>query len=87
MADIISIRNKAEAGDGGSQRRLGYLYQSGRPGLPINLEEAYFWYRLAARSGYAGAEKSCLEVAASLSTEQINRADSRVKGWFPSKLA
>jgi TPR repeat protein len=74
----------ADQGHGLAQRDLGFLYEAGW-GVEQNLEEAYFWYSLAALhdSGRAALRRDAL--ATGLSPEQRDSADRRLRLWRPRK--
>ena len=52
---IEVVRRKAEAGSARHQTTLGYCYESGRMGLPVDVKQAGHWYTRAARLGYGRA--------------------------------
>ena len=74
----------ADQGHGLAQRDLGLLYEAGW-GVEQSLEEAYFWYSLAALhdSGRAALRRDAL--ATGLSPEQRDSADRRLRSWRPWK--
>lgn len=57
--DIISgyqqLNNLALSGDPIAQYNLGFLYYTGN-GIPVNEEQAFFWFNLSARAGHAPAQ-------------------------------
>lgn len=72
-----------EAADYGmidSQFNLGVLHERGF-GLPRSMEDAYFWYALAARHKDAKAEHKRDEVGRKLSSAERLIADRRVAVW------
>ena len=74
----------ADQGHGLAQRDLGLLYEAGW-GVEQSVEEAYFWYSLAALhdSGRAALRRDAL--ATGLSPEQRDSADRRLRSWRPRK--
>ena len=74
----------AGQGHGLAQRDLGFLYEAGW-GVEQNLEEAYFWYSLAALhdNGRAALRRDAL--ATGLSPEQRDSAERRLRSWRPRK--
>lgn len=74
----------ADQGHGLAQRDLGFLYEAGW-GVEQSLQEAYFWYSLAALhdSGRAAVRRDSL--ATGLSLEQRDSAERRVRSWRPLK--
>ena len=74
----------AEQGHGLAQRDLGLLYEAGW-GVEQSLQEAYFWYSLAALhdSGRAALRRDAL--ATGLSQEQRDTAERRLRLWRPRK--
>lgn len=76
----------AEQGHGLAQRDLGLLYEAGW-GVDQSLQEAYFWYSLAALhdSGRAALRRDAL--ATGLSQEQRDNAERRLRSWRPRREA
>lgn len=74
----------ADQGHGLAQRDLGLLYEAGW-GVEQSLQEAYFWYSLAALhdSGRAALRRDAL--ATGLSQEQRETAERRLRLWRPRK--
>lgn len=74
----------ADQGHGLAQRDLGLLYEAGW-GVEQSLQEAYFWYSLAALhdSGRAALRRDAL--ATGLSQEQRDTAERRLRLWRPRK--
>ena len=74
----------ADQGHGLAQRDLGLLYDAGW-GVEQSLQEAYFWYSLAALhdSGRAALRRDAL--ATGLSQEQLDTAERRLRLWRPRK--
>ncbi|MEM9234282.1 MAG: tetratricopeptide repeat protein, partial [Pseudomonadota bacterium] len=68
-----------------SMYNLGYLYDPSTVGyLPAerqSAEEAYFWYSIAAREGDPVAPGDAAAVAATLSAQQVETIDARVRAW------
>ncbi len=83
-AALVWLRRAADQGHPLAQRDLGLLYEAGL-GVERDLQEAYFWYSLAAihDSGRAGARRD--ELASGLTPEQLNEAHERVRSWGPRK--
>ena len=74
----------ADQGHGLAQRDLGLLYEAGW-GVEQSVEEAYFWYSLAALhdSGRASLRRDAL--ATGLSPEQRDSVERRLRSWRPRK--
>jgi TPR repeat protein len=74
----------ADQGHGLAQRDLGLLYEAGW-GVEQSLQEAYFWYSLAALhdSGRAALRRDAL--ATGMSQEQRDTAERRLRSWRPRK--
>ncbi|MCS6283929.1 MAG: sel1 repeat family protein [Nitrospira sp.] len=74
----------ADQGHGLAQRDLGLLYEAGW-GVEQSVEEAYFWYSLAALhdSGRASLRRDAL--ATGLSREQRDSVERRLRSWQPRK--
>ncbi len=78
------FRRAAEQGHSLAQRDIGLLYEAGW-GVKQDLQEAYFWYSLAAvhDSGRAAARRD--EIATGLSRGQLEAAEQRLQSWRPRK--
>jgi TPR repeat protein len=59
---IAKIKEKAIAGDAGSENALGEWYQSGRNGFPKNLELVAAWYLKSAEQGVNQAQRAIGEM-------------------------
>ncbi len=83
-AAVIWLRRAGDQGHPLAQRDLGLLYEAGW-GVERNLEEAYFWYSLAALhdSGRAAVRRD--EIATGLNREQLDAAQRRLHTWRPSR--
>jgi localization factor PodJL len=75
----------AERGFVDSQFNLAVLYESGR-GVQRNLQEAYLWFALAARSGDPAAARHLEQVAAQLDPLEVAAADEKLAAWRPVAL-
>jgi localization factor PodJL len=75
----------AERGFVDSQFNLAVLYESGR-GVARNLEEAYLWFALAARSGDLAAARHLEQVAAQLHPTEVAAAEAKLAVWRPVAL-
>lgn len=75
----------ADQGHGLAQRDLGFLCEAGW-GVEQSLQEAYFWYSLAALhdSGRAAVRRDAL--ATGLSREQVHAIDRRLQSWQPHRV-
>jgi len=85
MSDVESTRLLAEQDDPYSQLYLAYMYEHGK-GLPVDMEQAYHWYRRAADHGMPAGQHSLGlmyaegvivpqdDMAAKLNAEQLDRA-------------
>jgi localization factor PodJL len=76
------FRKAAERGVKDSQYNLGVLYERG-DGVPLNPSEAYKWLRIAGNSGDKVAAREADDLAAQLTDEQRQRAESEVTGFTP----
>lgn len=74
----------ADQGHGLAQRDVGLLYEAGW-GVEQSLQEAYFWYSLAALhdSGRAALRRDAL--ATGLSQEQHQTVERRLRSWQPHR--
>jgi TPR repeat protein len=68
-----SLRAKAEKGDANAQLELGFMYYRGE-GVPKDYVEAYEWFTVAARGGFAEAEENQRTLAVEMSGTQIVEA-------------
>ena len=57
MSNVESTRLLAEQDDPYSQLYLAYMYEHGK-GLPVDMEQAYSWYRKAADHGMPAGQHS-----------------------------
>ena len=76
------FRKAAERGVKDSQYNLGVLYERG-DGVPLNPSEAYKWLRIAGNGGDKIAAREADDLAAQLTDEQRQRAESAVTGFTP----
>lgn len=72
----------AERGLADSQFNLGILYESGR-GVAKDLQEAYKWLELAARSGDPLAARRLEQVRAQLQPGELEAAEQKLAVWRP----
>lgn len=84
MADAVFA--KAAQGDAAAQAQLGDIYSSGKT-VTKDTGEAYFWYSLASAAGNADATAKADTLAASLSAEQKDSQQARLKSWKPVEKA
>ena len=75
----------AEHGVVDSQFNLGVLYQGGS-GVPQDLEESWFWFKVAAAQGDKIAAQRAKAVALDLSPEQLALAKGRFKAFSPKPI-
>jgi uncharacterized protein len=79
----------AEHGDIGAASQLASLYERGL-GLDQDLEEAYFWYRVALGDVHDPSRRSDEEalhrVATQLSKDQIAAAEKAAREWHPEEV-
>jgi uncharacterized protein len=79
----------AEHGDIGAASQLTSLYERGL-GLDQDLEEAYFWYRVALGDVHDPSrrsdEKALHRVATQLSKDQIAAAEKAAREWHPEEV-
>jgi TPR repeat protein len=64
-----------------AQTESGTMYRAGL-GVPVDLEEALFRYRIASRLGNAKAERLLDELLPEVSPETASAADARVERWL-----
>lgn len=76
-------RRAAERGNPVAQMNLGDLASRGE-GMKRDALEAYVWLSLAAGQGKQWARERRDQVAATLSADEIARADTRVRDFKPS---
>lgn len=72
------LKEAAANGHGLAQNNLGARYLAG-DGVEKNPEEAYFWFSIAAENGDRKAGKNRDTVAASLTPEQLQSVNHRLK--------
>jgi TPR repeat protein len=70
----------AEEGEPRAQFELGKRYRDGR-GVPVDSVSAYTWLRLAEIHGLEDAGAARTKVAASMSADEIDRAEGLVRAW------
>ena len=73
----------AERGLSDSQFNLAVLHENGR-GVPKDLQEAYKWFTLAARSGDPVAARRLEQVKARMEPAEIEAAERKLAAWRPS---
>ncbi|MEO5348533.1 MAG: sel1 repeat family protein [Magnetococcus sp. YQC-3] len=56
--DVATVRHSAEMGNAMAQYYMGALHSTGENGMPLDMEEAAFWYRKAAEQGLAMAQNN-----------------------------
>jgi len=84
-AEAVSwFRRAADQGHGLAQRDLGFLYEQGRS-IRQDLQEAYFWYSLAGLRDSGRASLRRLQLEQTLSPEQRQAVQARVKDWRPKR--
>lgn len=72
-----------QRGDGEALRNLGFHYAKGW-GVIRDLTKAYMWFTLAGMRGNQDALENRDTIAATLSAEQIARAESMAENWLKS---
>jgi localization factor PodJL len=80
------FRKAAERGLTDSQFNLGILYENGR-GVPRDLQEAYKWYALAARSGDPVAARRLDQIKARMDQAGVDAAELKLAAWQPVPAA
>ena len=70
----------ADRGLADSQFNLAVLYENGR-GVTKDLQEAYKWFALAARSGDPAAARRLEQVKARLEPSELRAAEQKVAEW------
>lgn len=75
------FREAARRGHVQAQYNLGLLLHEGK-GVERNPQEAYFWVKVAALQGDEYAQQNLAPLAAGLSGEQKQEADSRAAEWM-----
>jgi TPR repeat protein len=78
---VIWYRKAAAQGDDYAQRNLANFYRHGLGGLPQSNVTAYAWMNLAAASGNSDAPKERDEIAAQLSTADLQKAQALSRAW------
>ncbi len=73
--DLSTLRSKAEAGDPKAQNNLGLLYEN-RLLDPQDISKAAYWFRLAAKQGYAEAQINLGVLY------NVNRDVAKAAYWF-----
>lgn len=79
-AALAWFRQAAEFGVADSQYNLGLLYQQGR-GIAADPQAALFWFLVAARNHDVDAVDRAVEVAASLSPEEVADVRERARAF------
>ncbi len=86
--EVAKIRYDALAGDPERSFFLGDAYRTGSEieiGLPIDLEDAAFWYKLAEYLGYGDVVSENLEmVLDNIALKDLNNASKRFEAWKAS---
>jgi len=72
----------ANKGNVVSQYCLGIMYEEGKS-VPLDIELAYMWFKLASSNGHADAVKKTQELENKMSPLQIERAQRLEKFWKP----
>ena len=72
---LSTLRAKAEAGDPKAQNNLGLRYENAQ-GVPIDVVKAAYWFRLAAKQGYAEAQINLGVLY------NVNRDVAKAAYWF-----
>lgn len=84
--DLVSaarwFRASAEQGYAKAQRHLGTCYARGH-GVRVDKTAAIMWLTLAAEQGLVTAEMRLNEVLKSVSAEERNEGERRVRAWHP----
>ena len=75
----------AELGVKDSQYNLGILAAKGL-GMPVNLEESYKWFALAAKAGDKDAAEKRDQIGAALTPQKLARAKDTVELWKAKPL-
>lgn len=80
------FRRAAEQGDAAAQVDLAAAYQAGS-GVPRDLSEGYFWYKVASAGKVKGLTQEDLSAllnlaASSLTPEALSRAQGRAQDWI-----
>ena len=81
-AAVEAVRPLAGSGDARGQMKLGEFYEKGR-GVARNYNQAYVWYRLAARGGHSAAQAASERAAAQLQPAEIKQLDHVIEHWRP----
>ena len=77
------FRQAADRGLADSQFNLAILYENGR-GVPKDLQEAYKWFALAARSGDPVAARRLEQVRARMEPAELEAAEQKLAAWQPT---
>ena len=75
----------AERGVVDSQFNLGVLSESGQ-GLPLNLENAYFWYSVAGGQGDQFAQQRLDILRGQMDADDITKAETRAFNFKPASI-
>lgn len=80
------LKESAQAGEWRSSMALGFLSRDGKAGMPLDLKEAYYHYRLAVLQGGNEARKLVSNdldaIAGKLGAEQAAAIDTEATDWF-----
>ena len=83
---LTLLKESAQAGEWRSSMALGFLSRDGKSGMPVDLKQAYYHYRLAVLQGGDAARKivaNDLEaIAGKLGADQAAAIDTEAGAWF-----
>ena len=77
---VLWLRRSARQGNLEAEYALGQIYHRGKPGIPVDLKEAEFWYKKAAVQGDKQAIKQ-LDVLRAMPAYQLESPPSIDEKW------
>ena len=84
---VAAMRGKAEGGDSGAMKRLGYWYRDGEKGLAVDPKQAFEWFERAAELDEPDALQACAPSVSCFSVERASRATPREGCSFSARPA
>jgi uncharacterized protein len=77
---LALIHSAADAGLGGAQYTLGYIYENGFA-VSADPVQALTWYKIGARNGHSEADIRGQAISPTMPEELVNQATERARAW------